>query len=279
MEKQKNTEHSLKQALLLLQHEKIFSGLSSALQESIALEIFSQLPSTNGYLLENSTSDYRLPVFCLAEMQTAGKGRMGRQWHSPFAQNIYLSCRWDLTCDMNQLSGLSLVMGLAVLQSLQHYDLDKKLSLKWPNDILADGKKLGGILIDVLAAAKGSCSVVIGIGLNVNMQDDEQAIDQAWNSVQTIHGAVVDRNELVAVLISNIFSYVKRFLQHGFADFKTSWEKYDALAGRAVTLTHLNKKLQGTVMGVDTLGQLRLQKNDGTVIRCAAGEASFHNSG
>ena len=178
IETQKLKDYRLKQPLLLLDQKKILTALPENLQTKIGLDIYSQLPSTNQYLLDDNDRNYTQPVFCLAEMQTAGKGRMGRQWHSPFGQNIYCSLRWDLPVGVCQLSGLSLVIGLAVLKALQQFDPSLLLELKWPNDIFARGKKLGGILIEMLAKSSGSCSVIIGIGLNCNMLNDDDVIER-----------------------------------------------------------------------------------------------------
>lgn len=271
----KTKDYRLKQPLFLLERKKILAALSKKSHCDIELEIHSQLPSTNSYLLENNNRDYSKPVFCLAELQTAGKGRMGRQWHSPFGQNIYCSFRYDMPCDVSKLSGLSLVMGLAVIEALQKYDATLALSLKWPNDILANGKKLGGILIELQSEAHGNCSVIVGLGLNCNMLDDNAAIEREWHSLHQLMDTPVDRNEILALLIPTLLEYLQQFIELGFASFKAQWKKYDHLLDKKVTVTHRDKKISGMVLGVDQFGQLRLQKSDKTVISCAAGEATL----
>lgn len=274
-ETQNSTGYRLKKPLFLLERKKILAALPKKLQSDIELEIYSQLSSTNTYFLENGDRDYSKPVFCVAELQTAGKGRMGRQWHSPFAENIYCSFRYDVPCNVSKLSGLSLVIGLAVIDALQQYDSSLALSLKWPNDILAEGKKLGGILIELQAEAHGGCSVIVGLGLNCNMLDDHAAIERDWHSLQQLLCKPVNRNDVLALLIPSLLTFFQQFIASGFAHFKTQWKQFDYLAGKHVTMTHRNKKVKGVVLGVDQFGQLRLQKPDKTVISCAAGEATL----
>lgn len=267
----------LKQSDVLLSSEKIGKNLSIKLREKIVLDIVEQLPSTNTYLLKNSEHDYSLPVFCLAEQQTAGKGRRGRQWHSPFAQNIYCSCRLDLNCDVSQLSGLSLVVGLAVVKAIEKFDAQLKPQLKWPNDILIDGKKCGGILIEVIARKNHTCSVVIGVGLNVNMQQADDDIDQPWTTLQQHHGKIIDRNLLVAALIEVLIDYLSEFESQGFVAFEKQWQRYDALLGKHITLHYRDETIMGKMLGVDRQGQLRLEKSDKTIITCNAGDTSLRS--
>jgi BirA family biotin operon repressor/biotin-[acetyl-CoA-carboxylase] ligase len=267
--------HFHDQEIQLLQREKILANLPVELREKISVEIFSELPSTNTYLLEKINTDFSAPVFCLAEQQTAGKGRMGRQWYSPFAQNIYLSCRWDLACDLQQLTGLSLVIGLAVIECLTPYDKTNVLKIKWPNDIMAGDKKLGGILIENIVK-KECVSVVIGIGLNINMTDEAINITRPWTSLQQVISVKVDRNRLVSQLIVSIVNYLQQFFAEGLIAFKTQWLHHDALCGKVVQLTQKNELLTGKVLGIDDMGHLLLEKNDQTVVCCVAGETSFH---
>lgn len=275
VEAEKNRGYKFKQPLFLYERNKIIPKLPQKIRDKIQLEIYSQLPSTNTYFFENKDRDYSKPVFCLAELQTAGKGRLGRAWHSPFAQNIYCSCRWDLPCDVSKLAGLSLVVGLAVVSALNQLNTEVDFKLKWPNDIIANNKKLGGVLVDVIAEAHGACSVIIGLGLNINMQCDAEQITQQWTSMQLLLGKNFDRNQIVALYIPILLDYLQRFVDGGFAEFISLWKKYDYLREKTINVTHQKRKLKGVMLGVDQQGQLRLQQADKSIISCVAGEATL----
>ncbi|NNM59820.1 MAG: biotin--[acetyl-CoA-carboxylase] ligase, partial [Legionellales bacterium] len=147
-------------------------------------DIFGSIDSTSDYFRSQAPRD-GLHV-CLAEHQTAGRGRFGRAWHSPFGANIYLSCRWPLNQDASNLGGLSLVISLAIVAALSEYGISG-LSIKWPNDILWQGKKLAGVLVELQAESHGLTQIIIGIGINVNMKRlPTPEINQAWVSLDSI---------------------------------------------------------------------------------------------
>ena len=130
--------------------------------KSIYLDVFEKIDSTNDYLKNLKKSS--LPQICLAEMQMSGKGRLGRVWHSPYAKNIYLSCRYPFKKDLSELGGFSLAMSLAVHAVLKNYLNADLLKVKWPNDILFAQQKIAGILIELEAESHGMTEIIIGIG-------------------------------------------------------------------------------------------------------------------
>jgi BirA family biotin operon repressor/biotin-[acetyl-CoA-carboxylase] ligase len=188
VEKDRSKGYRLIEPFYLLEQKSILAGLKQTLTQQVDVQIYAKLPSTNTYFIDNKKEIFVNPTFCLAEQQSAGKGRLGRVWHSPYGRNIYLSCRWELPCEVSKLSGLSLVVGLAVVRALNYLLPQERFQLKWPNDIWHKGKKLGGILIEMLAEAHANAVVIIGIGLNVNMQQDDDSIGLPWTSLSQITG-------------------------------------------------------------------------------------------
>lgn len=247
--------------------------ICQSLREKVDISIFESIPSTHDYL--KSFRQCRSVKFCLAEQQTQGRGRLGREWHSPFGKNIYFSCLYPFDKDISELGGLSLVVSLAILRSLQAMGLHESLCVKWPNDIMYEGKKLSGTLIDAQAESHGMSQAVIGIGINVNMiHDDARSITQAWTSMATILRASVDRNRVAAVLIHHLLDYLARFNRDGFAAFIAEWREADCLINKTITLQQIHDKVTGQVMGVNEQGHLLLKLTDGKVHAFSSGDTS-----
>lgn len=220
------------------------------------LQIFSELASTNEWLLEQGGCD----DVCLAEQQTAGRGRRGRVWQSPSHKNICFSLRWCFTAVPAHYGSLSLQVGLAVARALQEAGLNGH-GLKWPNDIYYNGRKLGGIL---LQTAQPLQQVVIGIGLNVNMQTgDGEAIDQPWCSLAEILGKDVDRNHLLALLLKHLLPALKAFPTLDKTQFAADWRQWDILRNREVRVHAAANVFHGQVQGINEQGQLDVLLNSG----------------
>lgn len=212
------------------------------------------------------------PFLVLAEQQTAGRGRRGRKWVSPFAQNVYYSLVLRIESGLRQLEGLSLVVGLAVMQALRESGV-QGAALKWPNDVLVGQKKIAGILLELVGDPADICHVVLGIGINVNMQRADE-VDQQWTSVQLQTGFPVNRNELVAQLGLQLQSYLERHREGGFVALKDEWEQNHAWQGRPVSLIAGVSQVDGVVLGVDRQGALRLSV-DGVERIYSGGELSL----
>jgi BirA family biotin operon repressor/biotin-[acetyl-CoA-carboxylase] ligase len=259
---------------MLLDDKQITNLLADDLKSLVDIEVLKSVTSTNDYLKKLTAKD-RIQL-CLAEQQTQGKGRLGRPWHSPFAQNIYLSCRYPFNNDISKLAGLSLMVGLAVIKTLAAYQVKDQIAIKWPNDIWWENKKLAGVLIETSAQTASTCNVIVGIGLNVNMlPDDDNAVSQPWISMQHILDKIVDRNDLGAALINHLIYYLQRFEKQGFEDFLIEWSEHDYLLGRSVTILNGNQEFSGTAAGINAEGNLLLKSSDGNIQSFAAGEASI----
>ncbi|AIL59713.1 bifunctional biotin--[acetyl-CoA-carboxylase] ligase/biotin operon repressor BirA [Pseudomonas alkylphenolica] len=234
--------------------------------------IFDSIDSTNAQALRAITEGQAAPFLVLAERQTAGRGRRGRQWVSPFAENLYYSLVLRIEGGMRQLEGLSLVVGLAVMRTLQTFGV-ADAGLKWPNDVLVNNQKIAGILLELVGDPADVCHVVLGIGINVNMQATTE-VDQQWTSVRRETGAAIDRNLLVARLNHNLQLDLERHRQAGFAAFQSEWEQAHLWQGRAVSLIAGVNKVDGVVLGIDGQGALRLEV-DGVEKSFSGGELSL----
>ncbi|AZF39616.1 Biotin operon repressor [Pseudomonas sp. R4-39-08] len=235
------------------------------------IHIHGSLDSTNAEALRLVGASQAAPVLVLAEQQTAGRGRRGRKWVSPFAQNIYYSLVLRIEDGLRQLEGLSLVVGLAVIQALRESGVQGAV-LKWPNDVLVGQKKIAGILLELVGDPADICHVVVGIGINVNMQKAE--VDQQWTSVQLEAGTAADRNALVAQVSLQLQRYLDRHRESGFSALQEEWESNHAWQGRAVSLIAGVSRIDGVVLGVDRQGALRLSV-DGVEKTYSGGELSL----
>ncbi|WP_314917681.1 bifunctional biotin--[acetyl-CoA-carboxylase] ligase/biotin operon repressor BirA [Pseudomonas helleri] len=218
--------------------------------------IHESLDSTNAEALREISGGAQAPFVILAEQQSAGRGRRGRKWISPFAENIYYSLVLRIDGGMRQLEGLSLIVGLAVLSSLREFG-SCDAGLKWPNDVLVGNKKIAGILLELVGDPADVCHVVIGIGINVNMMVASD-VDQSWTSVRLEAGQAINRNELIVALGRNLQGYLIRHEAEGFAAIQAEWESSHLWQGREVTLIAGTHTVDGVVAGVDQQGALRL---------------------
>ncbi len=238
--------------------------------------------STNQQLKQNFLPNQLI----VTEYQTEGRGRRGRSWQSPMAANIYASYGWKTELPIQQLGGLSLVAGMAMIAALQQEGFTG-LQLKWPNDIRYQGKKLGGILIELSGDAIGGLEVIIGFGLNVNMQSSNelsQAIEQDWTSLcqlnqqkteqQESSQQSCDRQSLLVVIVKSLKNYLERFAEKGFEDFLQEWRKVDESLNRKIQLLQNNSSLTGIARGVDASGALLLEINN-EMTSCYAGEVTL----
>lgn len=271
--------YRLSRAMDLLDRQGILDQLgdeSGALLASF--ETCYQLDSTNRYLVQQTDGQGSAGAqVVLAEMQTAGRGRRGRNWVSPFAQNIYLSLAWHFDDATMNLSGLSLAVGVAVVKALKNLGIEH-LQLKWPNDIYYQGRKLGGILLELRGEAGGACDVVVGLGLNVSMSArDGEAIDQAWIDIHSISDTRFSRNKLVAVILDELLPCMQLYAQQGLAPFVQDWQADDMLQDKPVTLLVHQQQREGIARGINEQGAL-LFESDGNLEPLYAGELSLRLS-
>lgn len=265
--------------LNLLDEQIIKSRLQvETLKHICEIEIFRQIDSTNQYLLDKVELGENMHGYvCLAEQQSAGRGRRGRVWVSPFAQNIYCSLQWRFEKGMQALEGLSLVVALAIVEALQSCDI-QGLALKWPNDIMAENKKLAGILLEVRGDLTDCCDVVIGFGINVGMSAKSgEAIDQAWIALDDFRQKVFNRNDLLPPILDQMIKDLRLFEHEGFSVFQQRWNRLDAYMGKTVKIIAGKDQQLGIERGVNQQGALLLESN-GVLKAFHGGELSLRGA-
>lgn len=238
-----------------------------------AVKVLDSTDSTNAEALRMLHAGVQAPFVVLAEAQTSGRGRRGRAWVSPPAQNLYYTLAFTISGGAQRLSGLSLVVGLAVMRALRQMGVEQA-GVKWPNDIYVDGKKIAGILMELSGDPADLCHVLIGIGVNVNMTSSAVGIEQAWTSMRNETLALVDRNELVRVVSHSLHHYLERHAEEGFSGLRAEWEACNIWRGRYCCLSSGSQHVKGLVLGVDDQGALRLSVN-GQEKRFSGGELSL----
>jgi len=253
------------------------------------LSVFGQLDSTNTWLLSQPMPPVGRLDACLAETQTAGRGRRGRSWAAPLGGGLYLSMAWQFDPRPPDFSALSLATGVAVRAALADMGL-ASVQLKWPNDLVVDDGKLGGILVELKGEADGPSQVVIGVGINVALPAQaREAIAPNWGrgpvDLHEIIGQPVSRNQLAGRLIARTAEMLARFQVSGFAPFRDEFVKADYLRGRPLSAPSPGsggagtdhggaaEMIRGTGDGVDIDGALRVATAQG-VVRIVSGEVS-----
>ncbi len=263
-----------------LDEETLRQKLSStSLRASSCLTVAQEVSSTNQVLLDqiNSGVSTEKASVVFAEMQTSGRGRRGRTWQSPFAQNIYMSLAWQFESGIAAMEGLSLAVGVGVVRALQSLGFDG-VSLKWPNDVLSSDAKLGGVLIEIAGDVGGQCYAVIGVGLNVGMREASMGeVEQPWTSLAQVAGKEVSRNDVAAALVNALVPIVSTFEKDGFSFYRSEWEDNCAHIGRRVLLSAPTGSVLGEMLGVDDSGSLRLNV-DGQEKLFMGGEVSLRAS-
>lgn len=266
----KGKGYAMSDPLILLNENLIINNLKD---KNIEIEVFESIDSTNTYL--KSIIATRKPRICVAEYQTKGRGRFNREWYSPFGKNIYLSVGYSFEKDIRDLAGLSMVVGLSIIQTLKSLILKEPLVLKWPNDVMVNDRKLAGTLIEIDSEANGLSRSVIGIGLNVNMTSDDTIVKQSWVSLRQILNSTFDRNQLCASLINGLMEYLKKFEREGFMPFKKEWEEHDSLLNKRIKLASGKDIIKGFARGINDQGNLRIEIEKDTIKTFSSGDATI----
>ncbi|GKX53309.1 bifunctional biotin--[acetyl-CoA-carboxylase] ligase/biotin operon repressor BirA [Budvicia aquatica] len=228
--------------------------------------------STNQYLMER-LGELRSGDACVAEYQQAGRGRRGRQWFSPFGANLYMSMYWKLDQGPAAAIGLSLVIGIVMAEVLHKLGA-ADVRVKWPNDLYLKDRKLAGILVELTGKTGDAANVVIGAGINLSMREpDSSVVNQQWSNLSD-GDIAIDRNQLVATLLSTLRETLKQFEQQGLAPFITRWRKLDNFIDRPVKLLIGENQIHGIARGIDKQGALLLEQ-DGVVKPYIGGEISL----
>jgi BirA family biotin operon repressor/biotin-[acetyl-CoA-carboxylase] ligase len=228
------------------------------------IEILQHAASSNTELLRRATLGAHSGSVLAIELQTAGRGRIGRVWHSGLGNALTFSLLWRFDCGLNRLSGLSLAVGVAIMRALKNSGITGAW-LKWPNDILAHHGKLGGVLIEAQGDMYGPGSVVIGIGINCHLSVRiEHSINQAAAALDQLCPLMPGRNELLAYILRELAIVLDQFSCSGFSSFRAEWEQFHALKNQTVQLrTPDGLAVDGIARGVSDSGELILETING----------------
>jgi BirA family biotin operon repressor/biotin-[acetyl-CoA-carboxylase] ligase len=257
--------------------ERIEAALPAEVRPCLdALRVEWTLESTNTRLLDSLPPAAGLASVVLAEHQTGGRGRRGRGWIAPPGGAICLSLAWQFAEMPDDLAALSLVTGLAVADALSSVGVNG-VRLKWPNDLLTARGKIGGILIEMRAEAGGPVHVVIGVGINVLLDEAARAAVAATGNVaddvQAHCTPVPDRNAIVAALLAQLVPLLGDYPRHGLTPHLLRWNEHDALLGREVRVENSGEITRGVARGIDAHGALLVETPTG-VQRFISGEVS-----
>lgn len=250
------------------------AAISLLCADMLAVEVVARTGSTNADLLARTAHLTRNTVL-IAERQSAGRGRAGRSWLSG-EHSLTFSLAWKFQRPLHALAGLPLAVGVALADTLAR--LDVIVQLKWPNDLLKDGAKLAGILIETQSAPDGATWTVIGIGMNLLLPDELEAlIDRPAANAPWL--AAMERDALMGALLSDLAAALTRFEQEGFAPFCARWNRLHAYQGSAVAIVDRGVTIdQGIAAGVDDSGALLLDRAGGRVA-IVAGDVSLRPQG
>ena len=238
--------------------------LTTESEKSIdSIQIFEEIDSTNSESIRQIRTGHTENRVIVASSQTAGRGRRGRQWLSPKNSGIYLSLTRGFSLEANALQALSLVTAISVLEALR--DLGAKgLQLKWPNDVLCEGKKLAGILLE-LQQKEASRFVIFGVGVNIELSADSiERIDRPVTDLGSIVSELPSRTVLLASLLNHLSRNLGEYEVSGFSSFEERWNSLDCYRMSDIEIQNGESRLIGKSLGVDADGSLLLQTEQGT---------------
>ena len=255
--------YRLAQGWQCLDCDAITRGLGDTASR-FSIEILQQAESSNTELLRRAAQGASSGSVLAVELQTAGRGRIGRAWHSGLGNALTFSLLWRFGCGLNALSGLSLAVGVAIVRALERFGATG-VGLKWPNDILTPEGKLGGVLIEAQGDMYGPSAVVIGIGINCSLPlAIARNIGQPAVALAQLCAIPPERNRLLAALLEQLAAVLDDFSARGFAALRAEWERHHANQDKPVQLQMPDGSIiRGVARGVGDDGQLRLETDQG----------------
>jgi BirA family biotin operon repressor/biotin-[acetyl-CoA-carboxylase] ligase len=264
-------------------------GLHTALVEAqlkvhrrdFGFSVLDEVDSTNDECARQLASGQAAPFAVFAKRQTRGRGRFGRVWHSEANGNLYSSFAFRPLIAPERMQTFTLWMGVTICELVGKF-VPVTPGLKWPNDLVFDGRKAGGMLTEARVDADQIRDLVFGLGLNVNSPRDAWPADLGKRaiSLSELAGAPVDLNRLTAALIGRVLlAYESFILGEHVGQFATLWNKYDVLRGRTIALTGVGRRKRGKVLGIDDSGSLLLRDERGRTRGFRAGEVTVEKGG
>jgi BirA family biotin operon repressor/biotin-[acetyl-CoA-carboxylase] ligase len=270
--------YCLEEPVCLLDRDAVMRCLGDSASR-FQIELVDVTASTNTRLMEQAAQGAPSGAVVAAELQQRGRGRMGRVWHAQIGGALTFSLLWRFPGGAAALAGLSLAAGVALVRALARLGA-RDIRLKWPNDVLADGGKLAGMLIEMQGDALGPSAAVIGIGLNTRLSAEiREKIDQPATDLASACGHAIDRNVALAAVLTELAAALEAFAASGFAPIKAEWERYHVHQGQEIQVKLPTGAVQhGIARGVDDDGAL-LFETGGAIHRLHSGEISVRPSG
>lgn len=269
--------YKLPASVEFLQHEEVLHAIGEQ-RAWFNLHILDEVPSTNTYLMNQSAKGAAHVTCVAANLQTNGKGRRGRAWVSHLGASLTFSLLWRFQSGAAALSGLSLAVGVALVRAFNSLGINN-VHLKWPNDVLFDGKKLAGILIELQGDMDGPSAAVIGVGINLNLPETVlKNIDQPAIDLANVSATPIKHSELLGVLLKHLAEVLKQFEENGFTALRDEWTQYHAYHQKHVRmLMPDSREVHGVVSNVAEDGILLVDTALG-LQRFSAGEISLRSA-
>ena len=248
------------------------------LNQFVNLELLNVIDSTNKYLNTSANIKPHASVV-IANIQTKGKGRRGRSWQASVGESLSMSILWKFDKGASGLSGLSLVVGVAIQRLMKKIGINNSF-LKWPNDLLIlEGDtyfKLAGVLIELQGDLESRCSAVIGVGLNYDLSNDIlNNIDQPATNIKKYLHSDIDLNQLSAMLIKEIINALSEFENNGFLSVKEEWLSYNAFKEKTISFIKSGGEvITGQIVDIENDGALKIMQNNGIYETLISGEVS-----
>lgn len=269
--------YRLERSIQFLDQDKVMERVENIYKDKMPfICIEESISSTNDKAAQlMSTNGTR--IVCMAEYQHQGRGRRGREWYTTPGGGFCGSFAWRIQSGFHALEGLSLAVGVELVEVLERFGI-KGVGLKWPNDLVTEQGKLGGILIEVNGEAEGPCDVVVGVGLNIDMPGQvKQKMQQPVTDLVSLTREVPDRNHLSAEIIIAVMSLLDSFTGKGFGYWRERWLKRDVFAGKNIVMTGGHEPLNGVGAGVNEQGALLVKTPTGLSV-CYGGELTLRQA-
>lgn len=265
--------YQIPDGLLLLDENFLTQKLVAANSRFKKLHVKTSIDSTANFVAElwkqksrkqeSLKQQSEQPIICVAEHQTEGRGRKGREWVSPFAANLYFSIGVELPLGLSALGGISLAVGMSLATTLNQLS-NHPIKIKWPNDLLVNNKKLAGILVEASGDSNDSSFLNIGIGINWNMQTEQaEMIDQPWINLKKLVSESTCRNTILAQILIDLDKTLLEYEKTGLNFYADRWNELSAYYRQPVTIHRMNDKIEGIEVGIENNGALRLETKQG----------------
>jgi len=258
-------------------NQSLIQALLPSHASDLRVVAYEEIDSTNSEaerLLANEVPD---PLLVISRKQTRGRGRFGREWHSPENGNLYASFAFRPRVPPARLSTFTLWIGVNICACLNNY-FRIESNVKWPNDIHIEGKKLAGILTEARMDSDHTRELILGVGLNINSSTEDwpPELRSIATSIKQITGETTDLNRFTALLAGRVYQAYDQFISDSYRSaMREMWADYDLLINRRISLVHGQSRISGIARGIDLHGALILERDDGSRIQIRAGEVSI----